>query len=69
MTYEQELDAEIKKKTKDIEQGVAAGNFLQTAEGQLIQEWSNARVSFLLEKTTGNKPLTGREYLQYHGAD
>lgn len=68
MDYEQELKQKVEAAQKRVEAGIAAGKFNQTAEGKLVQDWINERVSYLLNKMTARTPLSRDEYLSYHGA-
>lgn len=65
--YEKNLRSDLAKAQKRAADGVAASNFLNTSEGQLIQDWINQRVSYLIESMTGKTPLDDREYLAAHG--
>lgn len=67
-TYEQQLQADLDAARLRVEQAIAAGNFLSTPEGKLVQDWVNLRVSLLIEKMTGKVPADDRDYLAYHGA-
>ena len=68
LTYEQELERDLKAAQQRAEEGVAASNFSKSAEGKLIQDWINERVSYLVAQMTGKNPLNDREYLSNHGA-
>lgn len=63
----EDLDKRLREAQKRLEQGIAAGNFHKTAEGKLVQDWINERVSYLLNKMTGKTPLSRDEYLSCHG--
>lgn len=68
MDYEARLKQELKDAQKRVEQAVAASDFLQTPQGQLIQDWVNERVTYLMSKLTAPTPVDDREYLSIHGA-
>lgn len=65
---EDQINNRLENARKRVEQGVAAGNFLKTPEGNLVQEWINERISYLLEKMTSSTAMSDREYLAAHGA-
>lgn len=67
MDYITQLQADLDAARQRAADGVAARGFLGTPEGQLIQEWINLRVSYLMEKLTGKDPLSDRDYLAIHG--
>lgn len=68
MSYEQDLEKDLKAARKRLDKSMAAKSFMNSKEGAVIQDWINERVSYLLNKMTAKTPLTDREYLSYHGA-
>lgn len=68
LTYEEQLQKDLKAAQTRVEKGVAAKDFLNTSQGKIVQDWINERISYLMEKMTGKDALTDREYLSYHGA-
>jgi len=66
--YKQVLQAQLKEARARVQKSVAAGNFLNTDEGKLIQDWVNTRISALLNDMTAKTPLSHDEYLAKQGA-
>lgn len=62
-----DLNKRAEELNKQIADGVTASNFDKSAEGKLVLEYINERVSSLLNKMTANTPLDDREYLEAHG--
>lgn len=65
--YEDDLKRRVAEAQKRVEQGIAASSFHKKPEGKLLQDYIDERVSYLLNKLTGNKPLDRDEYLSIHG--
>lgn len=64
----EELETRLKQAEKRLMDAVIAKDILEDRQGIFLIDYINDRISYLVTKMTGAKPLDEKEYLDLHGS-